>query len=233
MGTPSCPPWHQSNQILATPIGIGTPRRNTVALLERAVDLGVDHIDTAQFYGNGFVNEAISELLGSRDGIIVASKVGADLSPNEKMPLKEVAERLKITPSQLGLTWLLADAPDMLLIPGTADRQHLEENVVAASIRSRRKLSRSLMPSTCRPRRMTSSSDCDGQSGLADRGLGIGPTGCDCRIALTARGAIDATVPAGARPIGTMSSTRPRSNRWRCRSQRGWISRNHNVISKT
>ncbi|SDS98376.1 aldo/keto reductase [Bradyrhizobium canariense] len=241
-----------------------------VAVLERAVDLGVDHIDTAQIYGNGFVNEAIGKVLRSRDGIIVASKVGADPSPNEKMPLKpaqrpeqlrasvednlrslgldqipvvnlrrldagpglkpegvqvvdlddqmavmialwdegkigaiglsaidlnglkralpagiacvqnayslvsrqfedmlalclehkiawvpffplggafpgwpkltdqpkviEIAERLKITPAQLGLTWLLAHAPNMLLIPGTADRQHLEENVAAASI---------------------------------------------------------------------------------------------------
>jgi aryl-alcohol dehydrogenase-like predicted oxidoreductase len=45
----------------------------------------------------------------------------------------EISARLNITPSQLGLAWLLARAPNML-IPGTADRAHLEENVAAASI---------------------------------------------------------------------------------------------------
>ena len=32
-------------------------RGAAVALLRRAVELGVDHVDTAQFYGDGFVNE--------------------------------------------------------------------------------------------------------------------------------------------------------------------------------
>lgn len=242
-----------------------------VALLDRAVDLGVDHIDTAQFYGNGFVNEAVGKVLRSRDAVIVASKVGADPDPDAKIPIKpaqrpeqlrasvednlrslgvdriplvnlrrldvgpglkaegdqvvdlddqlavmvalreegkigaiglsaidleglkralpagiacvqnayslvsrqfegmlalcldhdiawvpffplggafpawpkvteqpkviEVAEKLGIKPPQLGLAWLLAHAPNMLLIPGTADRGHLEENVAAASLR--------------------------------------------------------------------------------------------------
>ncbi len=241
-----------------------------VALLEHAVDLGVDHIDTAQFYGDGFVNQMIANVLRSRDGIIVASKVGADPNPGGKIPLRlaqrpeqlrasvednlrslgvdqisvvnlrrldvgpgltpegdqvvslddqlaamiamrdagkigaiglsavdlqglkralpagiacvqnayslvsrqfedmltlchehhiawvpffplggaypgwpkvteqpraiEIATRLEIKPSQLGLAWLLAHAPNVLLIPGTADRAHLEENVTAASI---------------------------------------------------------------------------------------------------
>ena len=33
-------------------------RDAALALLRRAIDCGVDHIDTAQFYGDGFVNEA-------------------------------------------------------------------------------------------------------------------------------------------------------------------------------
>ena len=34
-----------------------TERERAVSLLRRAVELGVDHIDTAQFYGDGHVNE--------------------------------------------------------------------------------------------------------------------------------------------------------------------------------
>lgn len=242
-----------------------------LALLEHAVRLGVDHIDTAHFYGDGFVNEMIGKLIRSHGGVVVASKVGADPNPGGKIPLKpaqrpehlrasvednlrslgvdriplvylrrldvgpgieaegdqivdlddqmatmtalrdegkigaiglsavgldgltralpagiaavqnayslvsrefegmltlclarevawvpffplggsfpqwpkvtsqpkvvELAASVAIAPSQLGLAWLLAHAPNMLLIPGTADAAHLEENVAAASIR--------------------------------------------------------------------------------------------------
>ena len=41
---------------------------------------------------------------------------------------------MEITASQLGLAWLLAHAPNILLIPGTAARAHLEKNIAAASV---------------------------------------------------------------------------------------------------
>lgn len=242
-----------------------------IALLGRAFDLGVDHVDTAQFYGDGFANEMIGKALRSRTDISVASKVGADPNPGGEIPIRpaqrpeqlrasvednlrslgtdcipvvnlrrldvgpgikavgdqlvdlddqlammtalrdegkigaiglsgvdlqsleraqpagiacvqnayslisrqfedmlalciargiawapffplggafpgwpkvteepkviELALRLGVTPSQLGLAWLLAHAPNMLLIPGTADPKHLVENVSAAAIR--------------------------------------------------------------------------------------------------
>ena len=248
---------------------VGEPNQ-AVALLERAIDLGVDHIDTAQFYGDGRINNMIGQLVRSRVGVIVASKVGADPNPGGTIPLKpaqrpeqlrasvednlrslgfnqipvvnlrrldvgpglkaegdqavdldeqlammislrdegkigaiglsaidlqgfkralpagiacvqnayslvsqefedmltlcrehrvawvpffplggaypgwpkvtdqpaviKVAAKLEIKPSQLGLAWLLAHAPNILLIPGTADRAHLEENIAAASV---------------------------------------------------------------------------------------------------
>jgi pyridoxine 4-dehydrogenase len=52
-----------------------------VALLRHAVDLGVDHIDTAQFYGNGFVNSLIREAIRPEHGVLVASKVGGTADP--------------------------------------------------------------------------------------------------------------------------------------------------------
>ena len=59
-----------------------------VALLQRAIELGVDHIDTAQFYGDGFVNEMIRKVVRPGDGVVVASKVGAATDPGAKIPLK-------------------------------------------------------------------------------------------------------------------------------------------------
>lgn len=44
------------------------------------------------------------------------------------------AQSLGSTPSQVGLAWLLSHAPNVLLIPGTADIDHLEANVAAGTI---------------------------------------------------------------------------------------------------
>ncbi|MEV7045770.1 aldo/keto reductase [Amycolatopsis sp. NPDC051061] len=71
-------------------------RDAAVTLLRRAFDLGVDHVDTAQFYGNGFVNDVIREAVRPGDDILVASKVGADPDPGGPIPL-----RLAQRPEQL------------------------------------------------------------------------------------------------------------------------------------
>ncbi|MBY8888427.1 aldo/keto reductase [Streptomyces sp. PTM05] len=63
-------------------------RDAAVALLRRAVELGVNHVDTAQFYGNGFVNEVIRDAFGDDDGVTVVSKVGATPDPGGRIPLR-------------------------------------------------------------------------------------------------------------------------------------------------
>ncbi|RKN43746.1 aldo/keto reductase [Streptomyces hoynatensis] len=63
-------------------------RRAAVALLRRAIELGADHLDTARFYGDGFVNEVIREALRPGDGVVVVSKVGADPDPDGPLPLR-------------------------------------------------------------------------------------------------------------------------------------------------
>jgi len=47
-------------------------------------------------------------------------------------PLARAAERLKATPSQVAIAWLLARSPVMLPIPGTGSVKHLEENMGGA-----------------------------------------------------------------------------------------------------
>ena len=44
------------------------------------------------------------------------------------------ADRLGATPAQVALAWLLDQAPEVLLIPGTSSRGHLEENLAAADL---------------------------------------------------------------------------------------------------
>ncbi len=49
--------------------------------------------------------------------------------------VKTVADRHGVSPSQVGLAWLLARASNVLLIPGTSSVAHLEENVAVADLR--------------------------------------------------------------------------------------------------
>jgi aryl-alcohol dehydrogenase-like predicted oxidoreductase len=48
--------------------------------------------------------------------------------------VRETAASLGATPSQVGLAWLLAHAPNVLLVPGTTSMAHLEENLAAGDV---------------------------------------------------------------------------------------------------
>ena len=61
---------------------------DAVALLQQAIDLGADHVDTAQFYANGFVNDVIRKVWLDRPEFIVVTKVGADPDPGKAFPIK-------------------------------------------------------------------------------------------------------------------------------------------------
>ncbi|MFB8228335.1 aldo/keto reductase [Cellulosimicrobium sp. NPDC055967] len=55
-------------------------RAAALMLVRRAFELGVDHVDTAQFYAGGWVNGLLREALRSHDGVVVATKVGVEPS---------------------------------------------------------------------------------------------------------------------------------------------------------
>ncbi|MDQ2815918.1 MAG: aldo/keto reductase [Actinomycetota bacterium] len=64
------------------------PAEEAIALLRRAVELGVNHFDTAQFYGAGLANDLIrSALAPYDDDIVLVSKIGAD-HVDAPVPLK-------------------------------------------------------------------------------------------------------------------------------------------------
>ncbi|WP_405914788.1 aldo/keto reductase [Streptomyces sp. NBC_00728] len=84
-------------------------RSDAVALLRGAVERGVDHVDTAEFYGFGFANDVIREALRPEDDVLVVTKVGADPDPGGPLPL-----RLAQRPEQL-----LASVEDNLRSLGT------------------------------------------------------------------------------------------------------------------
>src|ERR1700761_580122 len=81
---------------LAGPGVFGPPRDpdGARAVLRRAVELGVDHIDTAQFYGPDVVNELIREALHPYpETLALVSKVGARRDDKAAwLPLDEPAD---------------------------------------------------------------------------------------------------------------------------------------------
>jgi diketogulonate reductase-like aldo/keto reductase len=63
-------------------LGLGTwnmerdPRAAAIAAIQRAIELGMTHLDTAEMYGNGKVEELVGEaLVGRRDRVFLTSKV--------------------------------------------------------------------------------------------------------------------------------------------------------------
>jgi pyridoxine 4-dehydrogenase len=86
------------------------PFDDAVAVLRRAVELGVNHIDTASFYGPGEVNRRIHAALAPYpDDLVIVSKVGARFTGEEPIPLgaaqrpAELRAAVEDDLSQLGL----------------------------------------------------------------------------------------------------------------------------------
>jgi aryl-alcohol dehydrogenase-like predicted oxidoreductase len=87
---------------LAGPVAFRTPpdRASAIGVLRAAVAAGVDHIDTAQYYGPGVVNDLIrAALYPYPDGLAIVSKVavrrddsGAVLPFDEPNQLREGIE---------------------------------------------------------------------------------------------------------------------------------------------
>ncbi|MDO4919421.1 aldo/keto reductase [Kocuria sp.] len=57
------------------------------AVLRRALELGVNHFDTAYFYGDGMSNECLAREVVDRPGVVVVTKVGARPARRGPAPL--------------------------------------------------------------------------------------------------------------------------------------------------
>src|ERR1044072_2393886 len=79
----------------------------------------------------------------SEDGLEACERLGTaflpwyplgDGSSLRTAKVKALAQKLRATPSQVVIAWLLKKSPVMLPIPGTGNVQHLEENMGAAKL---------------------------------------------------------------------------------------------------
>lgn len=80
-------------------------------------------------------HEAVLEYCEARGiGFIPWYPLGGGHLVGPASPLTEVAKAHGATAHQVALAWLLARSPVMLPIPGTSRRDHLEDNVAAATL---------------------------------------------------------------------------------------------------
>jgi aryl-alcohol dehydrogenase-like predicted oxidoreductase len=69
---------------------------NAVEVLRHAVELGVDHLDTAQFYGPGTVNILIRKALHPyAEGLRIVTKVGAVPHPTQRLTTAQKPAELR------------------------------------------------------------------------------------------------------------------------------------------
>lgn len=79
-------------------------------------------------------DDALIDELGQKGIAYVPFFPLGGFTPLQSGTLSAVAQRLGATPMQVALAWLLARAPNMLLIPGTSSSGHLKENLAAAEV---------------------------------------------------------------------------------------------------
>ncbi len=114
---------------LAGPGVYGPPkdRAAAVAVLRAAIEAGVDHIDTSDFYGPHVTNQIIREALHPyRDGLIIVTKVGAtrgaDASWNLAASPAELRQAVHDNLRNLGLDVLdVVNMRSMLGVHGPAE----------------------------------------------------------------------------------------------------------------
>ena len=106
----------------------GPPRDRdaAIAVLRRAVELGVDHIDTSQYYGPDVANELIRDALHPYpEGLRIVTKVGARRGPNaEWLPALRPDElRAGVEENLRTLRLERMDLVNLRLLAGAVDAQ--------------------------------------------------------------------------------------------------------------
>ena len=111
------------------------PEQEILPALE---ELGIGFVPFSPL-GKGFLTGAINEntRFDSTDFRNIVPRFTAEArKANQGLVdlLGQVAERMKATPAQIALAWLLAQKPWIVPIPGTTKLHRLEENLGAASV---------------------------------------------------------------------------------------------------
>jgi len=137
--------------------GPPTDRAHSVRLARRAVECGVQHIDTADSYGLGVVEDILREALHPYpERLLIATKIGqVQPRPGEWVPVGHPAflrHQCEMSLRRLGVDRIellylhridptvpfldqLGALKELCPIPGTSSLAHLDQNIAAATLR--------------------------------------------------------------------------------------------------
>lgn len=118
-------------QGLVRHIGLSNVTATQVAAARRMVD--VVCVQNLYNLANRSDDEMIGTLAGSGIAYVPFFPLGG-FAPLQSAILSKVAARLKATPMQVALAWLLRRSPNILLIPETSSVAHLRENLAVAEL---------------------------------------------------------------------------------------------------
>jgi pyridoxine 4-dehydrogenase len=113
--------------------------------------LGVSNVDAAQLaeaqriapvacvqnmysVANRADDALIDHCAGQDIAFVPYFPLGGGFAPFATGALEQVGRRHGVTAHQVGLAWLLARSPNMLIIPGSGNPDHVTENVAAAAL---------------------------------------------------------------------------------------------------
>jgi aryl-alcohol dehydrogenase-like predicted oxidoreductase len=113
-------------------------RRPEKELLQTLEELGIGFVPFSPL-GKGFLTGSFNKesKFGKSDFRSIVPRFTPEaLEANQGLVelLKKVAEQKKATPGQIALSWLLAQKPWIVPIPGTTKLNRLEENIEAANV---------------------------------------------------------------------------------------------------
>jgi aryl-alcohol dehydrogenase-like predicted oxidoreductase len=112
--------------------GQGESQEEAFELLDRAVDLGINYLDTANAYGGGRSEETIGKWLATKDGtvrdnLLISSKVANPVGdgPNQRgLSRRHILDQINVSLSRLGVDHL-----DMYLVHAPDPNTPLEETL--------------------------------------------------------------------------------------------------------
>ena len=110
-------------------VGVGVERDSAAALVERAFELGINFIDTANVYGRGAAEELLGELLAGRprDSYVLATKLYFPMTDADKgLSAAQIAKQLDAS-----LARLRTDYVDLYQCHRYDTETPLEETMVA------------------------------------------------------------------------------------------------------
>ncbi|MFC6333362.1 aldo/keto reductase [Paenibacillus septentrionalis] len=113
-------------------MSLGTDERQAAAIIDAALDLGVNFLDTADLYDNGRNEEIVGKAIaGKRDQVILATKVGNRRIPGQEGWVWDASKAYIVEAVKGSLKRLGTDYIDLYQLHGGMIEDNIDETIEA------------------------------------------------------------------------------------------------------